>query len=557
MHHCSYSKRLFVAAIGCFSSIIAFAQLVAFPGAEGFGKYTSGGRGGKVVYVTSLEDDANGEIEGTLRWAMKQYPDEPLTVCFAVTGEIRLVSQLRLNRRSNFTWAGQTAPGMGIVITHNKVNFGGSNNFIVRNIRFRLGQYDVNGNLLDANAVGAENCENYIFDHCDFGWSMEENMNSYDSHFITVQYCIVHEGLYDAGHKKGKRAYGCQWGGSPASYHHNLLVHNNKRSCRFNGAQSNDFVVYLDYINNVQYNYEGGSNGCYGGENTTKLAEDEEYNGLNSVHECNFINNYYKPGPNTTNSTKLFFMSSYARSGATSWGPAHWYVNGNIMEGIAKINNDNWQGVKSEKTYTLDQLRVDTLIRPNTPWWRWTTDSIYGLYNFDALAYAAGEFESAEEAYQTVLDTAGCFPRDHVELRLIDDTRNKKATYGGESRGNGIIDTEEDAEGFYDYVQVEPLVDTDLDGMPDVWEEANGCDPTIPDNNTLHESGYTMLEMYLDYAMHNKQPMDDGYKPSEEGLEDLRFEDLKIQKILRDGQIFIQRGANTYTLEGQIIEAGK
>jgi hypothetical protein len=138
----------------------------------------------------------------------------------------------------------------------------------------------------------------------------------------------------------------------------------------------------------------------------------------------------------------------------------------------------------------------------------------------------------------------------------VNDTRNKQATYSGASRGNGIIDTEEDAEGFYDYPVVAAPLDTDQDGMPDAWEIANGCNPQVADNNVRHTSGYTMLEMYLDYAMH-KEPMDDGYRPSEEGLENLRFEDLKIQKILRDGQIFIQRGANTYTLEGQIIEADK
>ena len=563
MYHSSRTQRFIMAATLCLCSVIAFSavlpdSIVAFPGAEGFGKYTSGGRGGKVVYVTTLADDANGETVGSLRWAMKQYPDDPITVCFAVTGEIRLVSQLRLNRRSNFTWAGQTAPGAGIVITHNKVNFGGSNNFIVRNIRFRLGQYDVNGNLLDANAVGAENCENYIFDHCDFGWSMEENMNSYDSHFITVQYCIVHEGLYDAGHKKGQRAYGCQWGGSPASYHHNLLVHNNKRSCRFNGAYSNDFVVYLDYINNVQYNFEGGSNGCYGGENTAKL-DSGEYNGLNSAHECNFINNYYKVGPNTTNK-KYFFSVEVSRNATKnpSWGPSQWYVNGNVFDGAPTATADNWSAVTGKSPYNkVDTLRVDTLIRPKTPWWRWTEDSIYGRYDFDMYAYAVESFESADDAFQTVLDTAGCFPRDHVELRLIDDTRNKKATYSGASRGNGIIDTEEDAEGFYDYTVVEPLLDTDLDGMPDVWEIANGCDPNTPDNNVRHASGYTMLEMYLDYAMTHKAPMDDGYTPSEEGIEDLRFEIEDCKKILRDGQILIQRGAKIYTLQGQLIEAGK
>ena len=555
MYHSSRTQRFLVAAIGCFAlafsiQLSAFSQeLPAFPGAEGFGKYTSGGRGGKVVYVTTLADDAEGATEGSLRWAMKQYPDDPLTVCFAVTGEIRQVKDLRINRK-NYTIAGQTAPGAGIVITHNKVNCGGSENFIIRNIRFRIGRNDVNGNIITQNAFGAENCSHYIIDHCEFGWSTEENMNTYDSHFITVQYCIVHEGLNNSGHPKGARGYGCQWGGSPATYHHNLLVNNNKRSCRFNGAQSNDFVVYLEYINNVQYNYEGGSNGCYGGENTAKLAEGE-YNGLNSAHECNFINNYYKPGPNTTNSTKLFFMSSYARSGATSWAPSQWYVAGNIMEGIDIINADNWQGVKSEKTYTLEQLRVDTLIRTKTPWWRWTADSIYGKYDFESLAYAAGTIETAADAFQTVLDTAGVFPRDHVANRLVADTKAGTYTYtGSKSAKKGIIDIEEDAEGFYAYTEVAALKDTDLDGMPDEWEIANGCDPTVADNNTLHKSGYTVLEMYLDYAMTHKAPMDDGYKP--QGLQNTEYR-IQTQKILREGQIYIRRGEKVYTVTGQAI----
>lgn len=488
--------------------------LLAFPGAEGFGKFTSGGRGGKVVYVTSLADDANGATSGTLRWAMKQYPGEPLTVCFAVTGEIRLVSQLDLQRRSNFTWAGQTAPGMGIVITHNKVKFNGSNNFIVRNIRFRIGNEDASGKFLNASAVGAENCENYIFDHCDFGWSSEENMNTNDSHFITIQYCIVHEGLYDAGNGKGARGYGCQWGGSPATYHHNLLANNNGRSCRFNGAQSNDWVVYLDYINNVNYNYYGGSTGCHGGENTAKLAEGE-YNGLNSVHECNFINNYYKKGPNTTN-TMLFFRANYNRSGkATSWGPSHWYVSGNIMDGRPSATLDNWSAITSESAsvYPVDTFRVDTLIRTQTPWWRWTADSVYGRYDFDIYAYSVSEYETADQAFQTVLDTVGVFPRDHVELRLINDTRNGTHTYvGGVAKKKGIIDNVSDAEGFYNYTVVEPFTDTDQDGMPDFWELSNGMNPAVPDQNTIDPAtGYTMLEVYLDYAMHHREPMDDGY----------------------------------------------
>ena len=525
--------------------------IVAFPGAEGFGKYTSGGRGGKVVYVTSLEDDANGETEGSLRWAMKQYPGEPLTVCFAVSGEIRLVKDLRINRK-NYTIAGQTAPGVGIVITHNKVNCGGSQNFIIRNIRFRIGRNDVKGDIVTQNAFGAENCSDYIIDHCEFGWSTEENMNTYDSHFITVQYCIVHEGLNSSGHPKGARGYGCQWGGSPATYHHNLLVNNNKRSCRFNGAQSNDYVVYLDYINNVNYNFEGGSNGCYGGENTANLAAGE-YNGLNSAHECNFINNYYKKGPNTTN-TKLFVSVEKARSGATSWGPSKWYFTGNVFDGVETATADNWSAVNI-KGYTKEESRVDTLIRPATPWWRWTTDSVYGRYDFDMYAYAVSDYETAADAFETVLDTAGCFPRDHIGKRLVTDTRNGTYTYVGAKTGKkGIIDTEEDAEGFYDYTEVAPLLDTDLDGMPDEWEIANGCDPNTPDNNVRHASGYTMLEMYLDYAMTHKQPMDDGYQEPQ-GVKNVQRNNIPCIKILRDGQLLIQRGDRIYTVTGlEIID---
>ena len=546
-----------MAAALCICSLIPNSlianPLPAFPGAEGFGKYASGGRGGQVVYVTSLADDSDGTTEGTLRWAMKQYPNEPITVCFAVSGEIRLVKDLRINRK-NYTIAGQTAPGMGIIITHNKVNCGGSENFIIRNIRFRIGRNDVNGNIITQNAFGAENCSNYIIDHCEFGWSTEENMNTYDSHFITVQYCIVHEGLNKSGHPKGERGYGCQWGGSPATYHHNLLVNNNKRSCRFNGAQSNDYVVYLDYINNVNYNFEGGSNGCYGGENTAKLAEGE-YNGLNSAHECNFVNNYYKAGPNTTN-TKYFVSVEKARSGATSWGPSKWYLSGNIFDGVAAATEDNWSAV-NVKFYTKEDSRVDTLIRPATPWWRWTQDSIYGRYDFDTYAYAASNYESAEEAYETVLDTAGVFPRDHVGLRLIEDTRAGSYTYtGSQTKKKGIIDTETDAEGFYDYPEADALSDLDADGMPDFWEALNGTDPLNPDNNTLHESGYTMLEMYLDYAMTHREPMDDGYTPSEEGIQNTAH-GTQAQKIIREGQIYIQRGSKTYTLEGQVIEVSK
>jgi hypothetical protein len=248
-------------------------------------------------------------------------------------------------------------------------------------------------------------------------------------------------------------------------------------------------------------------------------------------------------------------MSSYARSGATSWGPAQWYVNGNIMEGYDAINADNWKAVKTENStkYPLDTLRVDTLIRPKTPWWRWTEDSVYGRYDFDELAYAASTFESAADAFETVMDTSGVFPRDHVSKRLVSDAREGTYTYTGSKTGKkGIIDTEEDAEGFYAYPEVAALTDTDKDGMPDEWESANDCNPNEPDNNVLHESGYTMLEMYLDYAMTHKQPMDDGYKPTEEGIQHSAVS-IQSTKILREGQLYIQRGAKLYTVTGETV----
>ena len=164
-----------------------------------------------------------------------------------VNGEIHLNGNLRVSR-SDWTLAGQTAPGDGISIVGDKVNLGGSQNFIIRNIRFR------SGDGKQDQACG-QKLLYYIFDHCAFGWSVEECMNTADSHFLTVQYSIVHEGLYQAGHDKGNRGYGAQWGGSPVTYHHNLLAGNNSRSPRINGARGEDYVVFMEYVNNVNFNW--------------------------------------------------------------------------------------------------------------------------------------------------------------------------------------------------------------------------------------------------------------------------------------------------------------
>jgi hypothetical protein len=464
-------------------------RVLAFPTAEGFGKFATGGRGGRVVKVTKLTDDGS---EGTLRWAFQQYADEPITIVFEVSGQIALASELRVNR-ANWTLAGQTAPGEGIAITRNKVNLGGSQNFIVRNVRFRIGQKNLAGDIQAENALGAENCANFIFDHCSFGWSVEENMNTADSHFLTVQYSIVHEGLYNAGHSKGARGYGSQWGGSPATYHHNLLAHNNSRSARLNGARGEDYVVFMEYVNNVNYNY-GKKGGCYGGENTAEISE---YNGKNSAHECNFMNNYYKPGPNSNSSEVTFISSSYARSGATSWGPAKWYVNGNVAEGITAATADNWKGVEVE-TYKLADIRVDERIVTQTPWYRYTVNPIGSYVPEQYMLY---DIESAEEAYKTVVAKAGTINRDAVERRVADEAANGMTHYKG-SLADGIIDTESQAEGFFEYDSNYTVpTDTDGDGMPDAWETAHGLNPAEVDNNRVNADGYTALEVYLNSLM--------------------------------------------------------
>lgn len=454
------------------------AQTLAFPTAEGFGAYAKGGRGGKVVEVTNLEDDGGNPPEGSLRWALKQYPGEPITVVFRVSGIIELKGkdakegELRM-KRENVTIAGQTAPGDGICIMGNKVNFGGSKNLIVRHLRFRCGT--MNGDPSGKGSIGIENAENWIIDHCTFGWSGEENMTIYDNKYTTIQWCIVHEGLFRSGHNKGDRGYGAQWGGQNATFHHNLLAHNNTRSPRFNGARSNDINVLIDYVNNVNYNW-AKQNSCYGSDIETN----------NRTNHTNFINNYYKPGPARPGSSNSYFSeSSY---GKASTKTAVWYMNGNIMEGTANAAKtvDNYLGLNIDRY--PDPIKADPMqFRSEIPF------EIAGQYRVTT--------ETAEEAYESVLAGAGAFPRDAVDLRIVEETRTGTATgYGGFDNGRvkGIIDDPEVVGGYPEYKIYGLKEDSDRDGMPDEWETLNGLDPNNPeDRNKMTKSGYTALEVYL------------------------------------------------------------
>jgi len=462
-------------------------KLLAFPTARGFGKYVTGGRGCKVVEVTNLDDNPSNPSEGSLRWALTVAGKENATIVFRVSGVIKLgvnaqkKREMRANLK-NVTIAGQTAPGEGILIRGGKMNFGGSNNVIIRNLRFRVGDIDeadlakaTDSRFIAGAGFGLENASNIIIDHCCFGWSGEENMTMYDNHYTTVQWCIVHEGLHDAGHKKGVRGYGAQWGGSPATFHHNLLISNDSRSPRINGATNPkvDKNVFLEYQNNVNFNW-GRRNSCYGGENEA---------GEGSSHECNFVGNYYKPGPAHAEDN-VFIELSAARKGKTLTGPSLWYMAGNVMEGTKA--KDNWQLVSNKTGFDISAMKVGKpLTKPE-----------YETYLTPA--------EPAKAAYKQVLQRAGTVRRDAVERRLVEDVRSGQPRYSGQTaHRQGIIDSPADADGWPQYAAAQAVADRDHDGMDDTWELAHQLNPddAADRNRVLTKEGYTALEVYLNSLM--------------------------------------------------------
>ena len=475
-------SRLFLLFLTTLLSVSVSSQsqpLKAFPTAEGFGKFASGGRGGKVVEVTNLNDSG----EGSLRWALTEAGREHATIVFRVSGIITLEKDIRA-KLYHVTIAGQTAPGDGILYRGGKLNLGGSKNVIMRNLRGRIGLRG-DKDFIKGGSIGIENADTIIIDHCCFGWSGEENMTIYDNHFTTVQWCIVHEGLYNAGHQKGNRSYACQWGGSPASFHHNLLAHNFNRSARLNGATNHnqDRNVFMEYQNNVNYNW-GKLNSCYGGENEA---------GEGSTHECNFVGNYYKPGP-ATPANSYFMQLSKARKGKTLTGPSLWFFSGNKMEGNKAVTKDNWLAVDNQTGFELKDMQSAKTVYPS---------KFHPASNaFDYDVYKT-PVESADKAYKRVLAKAGTIRRDAVEHRVVDEVKNGTARYRGTQGSAGFIDSPADAEGWPVYVQVAPVVDNDHDGMDDAWELKNGLDPNNPDdrNKVFSKEGYTALEVYLNALM--------------------------------------------------------
>jgi pectin methylesterase-like acyl-CoA thioesterase len=448
------------------------SQLPAFPGAEGFAKFASGGRGGKVVEVTTLSDDG----PGSFRQAFNAFPGEPITIVFRVGGIIELTSALKVSR-SNITIAGQTAPGDGICIKGHSfiINGGGlggpKGNIIVRYLRSRPGAKISTG----VYGFDMENCYNVIVDHCSFSWANEECAAMYDTKNVTVQWSIISEGLYDAGHAKGVRSYGGVWGGQYASYHHNLIAHQNSRTVRFNGARAHDTMAIVDYRNNVIYNWRS-SNACYGGE----MEID------NGVSQVNIVNNFYKPGP-ALSGTQKFVQASYTAANAKGIG--QWYLSGNIMNGNTSLTSDNLLGLD------LAALPSDA-------------DKAFAKSAAAFSITPALPVQSATDAYEDVLNKAGAVlpVRDAVDSRVVQETRNGTASGTG-SIGNGIIDDPVGVGGWPVYSAGTTPADTDHDGMPDSWETAQGLNPADEnDRNSVASNGYTNLENYLNSIVPNTSP---------------------------------------------------
>lgn len=440
-------------------SAAALAQMPAFPGAEGGGMYARGGRGGRVLEVTTLHDTTATNVVGTLRWAVAQ--PGARTVVFRVSGTITLVAELKIQQDS-ITIAGQTAPGDGICLRGYQLRID-ANQIILRHLRVRPGDEKVGEH--DAITFfnnGGTTRRNIIIDHCSASWSVDEALSGYGNDSVTVQWCIVSESLRLSGHVSGAHGYGGIWGGHDrTTFHHNLFAHHTNRTPRISGGlpfRGNGTVAShnVDIRNNVIYN-AGSSNSFYGGE----------------AGSGNIVNNYYKRGPASTTSIRVFRSDD-----SLHFSPrGQWYIDGNVLEGYtnaAVANADNWTSVG-----VLDS--------------RLTADSIRTGEAFPSLPVST---HSALEAFTRVLESAGAIRprRDSVDTRIVSEAQTGTAQYGA----NGIIDEASQVGGWPLLNSLPAPTDTDHDGMPDEWETARGSNPAdAADRNLTGPSGYTRLEEYL------------------------------------------------------------
>ncbi|MBQ3633124.1 MAG: pectate lyase [Paludibacteraceae bacterium] len=442
---------------------------------EGGGAGVMGGDGGSVYRVNRLDDapDPNTGLPmaGTLRYAVTQ--SGARRVVFTTSGTIHLTKELRI-KTGNLTIDGQSAPGDGICIADYPLIINASN-VIVRFIRIRLG--DVSNT--ESDAVSVNNSTGVVLDHLSCSWSVDECVSCYGNTDFTMQYCIISESLKNSVHGKGSHGYGGIWGGTNASFHHNLLAHHDSRNPRFDHDYVNATCAGpIDYVNNVVYNW--GGNSAYGGEGSSKGA---------GGRHINFVKNYYKPGPATSNSRKTRLLdptvscSNCADHPGGTVIPGKFYLTGNIMHGSDEVTADNWKG----STQTGANVMAAA---------RWT----------DGLTLLKNE-QTAEEAYATVLAKAGCsLVRDEVDTRIIDEVSNGTYTYkGSNGSSNGLIDTQSDVGSWPALKAAARPLDTDYDFIPDDWETQFGLDPDDPDDARAVTlvSGHTNLDVYMCHLVRN------------------------------------------------------
>ncbi len=509
--HNTMHKQSFFLSLLCFLLSVASlsAETLAFPTAEGYGRYATGGRGGQVYYVTRLDDCSDDDlVEGTLRWALRAGDDTPRTVLFRVCGTIYLTSKLKF-AHPNVTIAGQTAPGGGVCIAGANI-YVCKPNVIIRYIRFRAGDIPATS----YPCLDVENTHHVIIDHCSFTWSMEECLTMYDTDSTTLQWSIIGEGLYNSKNAKGARAYATQWGGEHATMHHCLITNCHNRTPRFNGVRSeaniargshdHDAFVDNEFLNNVIFNW-GKKNSLYGGENDTTKNRDESgvCVGYDRVY---LVNNYFRCGPTTQ---AIGLSTRYFVQGSRVGDYGQWLLSGNEFETGNKFNRTDkacWQDsvlrlVNKDNLYGYVENNANRAFNLDG------AQAGEANYNRYVLALPVVESgivaEPAAEAYSKVTTMAGAtLPRmDEEDTRLLAEAAGKQdPQFVGATQKNwlGIIDSQNDIRfaredcfyvgdsvvgnyPFLDAVEGDSLaLDSDLDGLPDLYELAIGLDPTNP-----------------------------------------------------------------------------
>ena len=434
---------------------------LAFPGAEGFGKYTTGGRGGKIYIVRNLDDKGPGSFREAAEAKGKRI------IVFAISGTIHLTEKLSI--KGDVTIAGQTAPGEGICLADESAGLGGDN-IIIRYLRFRMGDKYQKGGMVDGNgsddAFGGTRRKNIIIDHCSMSWSTDEVFSVYAGDSTTLQWNIISEPLnYSYHFETGdtdyeKHGYGAIWGGRHSTFHHNLFAHCNSRTPRFDGIR-NAPEENCDFVNNIIYNW--GHNNVYAGEGGN----------------YNIRNNYYKYGPETKESVRYRIANPWNKPPSIDFGK--YFVEGNYVDGSEKITNDNWKGVEVEKGTAADKERI----RLTAP--------------FPAIDINQ---QSPHDAYLAIIEKGGCSlpSRDTVDMRILRDLVERKGRFidvqGGYAHGTNY---EETISAWPVLKSLPAPVDTDNDGMPDEWERRNNLNPadaTDAAGFTLDKK-YTNIEVYL------------------------------------------------------------